>query len=87
MYTFTCLQWTAASLMDNLTIDTYYYLMTFHTDIGKQADTTSNISFVVSGESADSSVRRLSDGKTQISFYVFIVIISLSFETDCDSNT
>ena len=74
MYIVVCFQWTAAPLMDNLPIDTYYYLMTVHTGVGKEAGTTSNISFVMSGESADSGVRRLSDGKIQVSFYNIIIV-------------
>jgi hypothetical protein len=52
--------------MDNLPIDTYHYLITVHTGFGKEAGTTSNVSFVVSGESTDSGVRRLSDDKVQV---------------------
>ncbi|CAF1143554.1 unnamed protein product [Rotaria sordida] len=59
------IKWTAAPLMDNLPIDAYHYLITVHTGVGKEAGTTSNISFVMSGESADSGVRKLSDGKIQ----------------------
>lgn len=60
-------QWTAAPLVDNLPIDTYHYLITVHTGVGKEASTTSNVSFVMSGELADSGVRKLSDGKIQVS--------------------
>ncbi|CAF4229923.1 unnamed protein product, partial [Rotaria sp. Silwood2] len=59
------IKWTASPLMDNLPIDSYHYLITVHTGVGKEAGTTSNISFVMSGESADSGVRKLSDGKIQ----------------------
>lgn len=52
--------------MDNLPIDTYHYLITVHTGVGKEAGTTSNISFVMSGEMSDSGVRKLSDGKNQV---------------------
>ncbi|CAF1487008.1 unnamed protein product [Rotaria magnacalcarata] len=59
------IKWTASPLMDNLPIDTYHYLITVHTGVGKEAGSTSNISFVMSGESSDSGVRKLSDGKIQ----------------------
>lgn len=48
-------------------MDTYYYLITVHTGIGKESGTTSNISFVMSGESSDSGVRKLTDGKIKVS--------------------
>ncbi|UJR29011.1 hypothetical protein I4U23_010229 [Adineta vaga] len=58
-------KWTAAPLIDNLPIDTYHYLITVHTGVGKESGTTSHINFVISGELSDSGVRKLSDGKTQ----------------------
>ena len=45
----------------------YHYLITVHTGVGKESGTTSNVSFVLSGESADSGVRKLTDGKLQVS--------------------
>ena len=66
-FAFAYFQWTAAPLMDNLPIDTYHYLITVHTGVGKEAGTTSNVSLVMSGELADSGVRKLSDGKNQVS--------------------
>ena len=57
-------------LVDNLPIDTYYYLITVHTGVGKEASTTSNISLVISGEDSDSGVRKLTDGKIQVSLYL-----------------
>ncbi|CAF4336013.1 unnamed protein product, partial [Adineta steineri] len=36
-----------------------------HTGVGAQSGTTSNINLVISGESADSGVRKLTDGKIQ----------------------
>jgi polycystin 1L2 len=62
------IKWTAAPLVDNLPIDTYHYLITVHTGVGKESGTTSNVSFVMSGESSDSGVRKLSDGKIQVKF-------------------
>ncbi len=53
-------------MIDNLPIDTYHYLITVHTGVGKESGTTSNISLVMSGESGDSGVRRLADGKIQV---------------------
>jgi hypothetical protein len=49
-------------------------LITVHTGVGKESGTTSNISFVMSGETADSGVRKLSDGKIQVSFLVIFII-------------
>ncbi|CAF4402568.1 unnamed protein product [Rotaria socialis] len=57
------IKWTATPLIDNLPIDTYHYLLTVHTGFGKESGTTSNISFVISGESSDSGMRKLTDGK------------------------
>ena len=62
-------QWTAAPLIDNLPIDTYHYLITVHTGIGKESGTRSNVSFVISGESADSGVRKLADGKIHVALF------------------
>ena len=62
-------------MIDNLPIDTCHYLITVHTGVGKEAGTTSNISFVVSGESSDSGVRRLADGKIQVSIHSSLPII------------
>lgn len=80
---FAYFQWTAAPLMDNLPIDTYHYLITVHTGVGKEAGTTSNVSLVMSGELADSGVRKLSDGKNQVSLCggsVFAVDIQVCLE-------
>jgi hypothetical protein len=78
-YKISFFQWTAAPLVDNLPIDTYHYLITVHTGFGKHSGTTSNISFVISGELSDSGVRKLSNGKIQVSF-------TLLFPTDSLSN-
>ena len=53
-------------MVDNLSIDIFHYLITVHTGIGKEAGTTSTISFVVSGEMGDSGVRKLTDGKIKV---------------------
>ncbi|CAF5139951.1 unnamed protein product, partial [Rotaria sp. Silwood1] len=53
--------WTARPLVDNLPIDTYYYLITVHTGVGKESSTESNINFIISGESSDSGMRKLTD--------------------------
>ncbi len=63
-------QWTATPLVDNLPIDIYHYLITVHTGVGKESGTTSNINFVISGESSDSGVRKLTDGKIKVSFFI-----------------
>ncbi|CAF1019415.1 unnamed protein product [Rotaria sordida] len=60
---FDLIKWTARPLVDNLPIDTYYYLIIVHTGVGKESGTTSNINFIISGESSDSGMRRLTDGK------------------------
>jgi len=39
--------------------------------VGKEAGTTSNVSFVMAGELSDSGVRKLSDGKTQVDIDYF----------------
>mgnify|MGYP002387825443 CR=1 FL=1 len=39
--------------------------------MGKEAGTTSNVSFVMAGELSDSGVRKLSDGKTQVDIDYF----------------
>lgn len=53
-------------MVDNLSIDIFHYLITVHTGIGKDAGTTSNISFVISGELGDTGVRKLNDGKIKV---------------------
>lgn len=53
-------------MVDNLGVDIFHYLITVHTGIGKDAGTTSKISFVISGEMGDSGVRKLTDGKIQV---------------------
>ncbi|CAF0819785.1 unnamed protein product, partial [Didymodactylos carnosus] len=40
-------------------------------DIIKDAGTTSNVSFIISGETADSGVRKLSDGKQKVSGFQY----------------
>ena len=47
-------------------MDSFHYLITVHTGVGKESGTTSNIDFVVSGELADSGVRRLTDGTIKV---------------------
>ena len=64
-------------LVDNLPIDTYHYLITVHTGFGKESATTSNIGFVISGESADSGMRKLTDGKIRVSYIDKIQEINL----------
>jgi len=75
-------QWTAAPLVDNLPIDTYYYLITVHTGIGKESATKSNVHFVISGEIADSGVRKLADGKIQVGqgFDLFSKVSTFGFD-------
>ena len=59
-------KWGATPLVDNLPNDSYYYLISVQTGVGKDTGTTSKIGFVLSGESADSGVRKLSDDKRRV---------------------
>ena len=56
-------KWGATPLEDNLPIDTYYYVISVQTGFGNDTGTNSRVGFVLSGEWADSGVRKLSDGK------------------------
>ena len=66
-------KWGATPLVDNLPNDSYYYLMSVQTGVGKDTGTTSKIGFVLSGESADSGVRKLSDDKRRVINRVYLV--------------
>ena len=70
---FFIVQWTAAPLCDNLPIDTYHYLITVHTGIGKESATTSKVNFFIAGEETDSGVRQLTDGTIRVSVNIFVV--------------
>lgn len=60
------LKWGATPLADNLPTDNYYYLISVQTGVGKDTGTTSKIGFVLSGDLADSGVRKLSDDKRKV---------------------
>lgn len=60
-------RWGATPLVDNLPSDSYYYLISVQTGVGKDTGTTSKVGFVLSGEMADSGVRRLADEKRRVS--------------------
>jgi polycystin 1L2 len=60
------LKWGATPLEDNLPIDKYYYLISVQTGFGRDCGTKSNVGFVLSGEWADSGVRKLSDDKRNV---------------------
>ncbi|ESP04060.1 hypothetical protein LOTGIDRAFT_73820, partial [Lottia gigantea] len=57
------LKWGALPLSDNLPTDNYHYQMTIQTGMRKNAGTESKISFILSGDDADTGVRRLWDEK------------------------
>ncbi|CAF0709342.1 unnamed protein product [Brachionus calyciflorus] len=56
-------KWGATPLADNLPVDNYFYLVSVQTGVGKSTGTTSKVGFVLSGDQADSGVRKLSDDK------------------------
>ena len=60
-------QWGASPLEDNLPTDSYHYQLTVYTGVKKKAGTRSRISFIMSGDNADTGVRRLYDGKRKVS--------------------
>jgi len=57
------IKWGATPLSDNLPTDNYYYLISVQTGFGRDCGTKSKIGFVLSGENADSGVRKLTDDK------------------------
>lgn len=71
-------RWGATPLSDNLPSDMYYYLISVQTGVGKDTGTTSKVGFVLSGENADSGVRKLSDDKRKVDGFRFKKIKSLS---------
>ena len=60
-------KWGAAPLSDNLPTDSYYYVISVQTGVGKDSGTTSKVGFVLAGENADSGVRKLCDDKRKVS--------------------
>ncbi|XP_070186772.1 polycystin-1-like protein 2 [Littorina saxatilis] len=56
-------RWLVGYLKDNLVDDSYFYLLTVHTGMRKEAGTLSNVKFIIMGEEGDTGVRILSDGK------------------------
>ena len=60
------LQWGASPLEDNLPTDDYHYQLSVTTGMKKNGGTASNISFIISGETCDTGVRRLFDGKRKV---------------------
>jgi len=59
-------QWGATPLEDNVPSDTYHYLLAVYTGVRKGAGTKSKPSFILSGDYADTGVRRLFDGKRTV---------------------
>lgn len=60
------LQWGAIPLEDNLPSDKYHYQLAVYTGIRKNAGTDSQVRFILSGDEADTGVRRLYDGKRKV---------------------
>ena len=67
-------QWKVGYLKDNLMMDKYFYLISVYTGLRKNSGTRSNISFVLAGDSGDTGVRQLTDGKRVYSFNLMIPI-------------
>lgn len=63
------IKWGAIPLSDNLPTDSYYYVISVQTGVGKECGTTSKVGFVLAGEYADSGVRKLSDDKRKVSSF------------------
>ncbi|XP_055955042.1 uncharacterized protein LOC126809611 [Patella vulgata] len=57
------LKWGAMPLADNLPTDNYHYQIAVQTGMRKNAGTESKVSFILSGDDADTGVRRLWDEK------------------------
>jgi hypothetical protein len=60
------IKWGAAPLADNLPNDSYYYVISVQTGVGKDSGTNSKVGFVLAGEYADSGVRKLCDNKRKV---------------------
>ena len=60
------MQWGAMPLEDNLPTDNYHYQVAVYTGVRKNAGTDSRIRFIMSGDEADTGVRRLYDGKRKV---------------------
>ena len=61
-----CVQWGAMPLEDNLPTDNYHYQVAVYTGVRKNAGTDSRIRFIMSGDEADTGVRRMFDGKRKV---------------------
>jgi hypothetical protein len=48
----------------------FHYLISVQTGFGRDTSTTSKVGFVLSGEFADSGVRKLSDDKRKVIFFI-----------------
>jgi hypothetical protein len=57
----------------------FHYLISVQTGFGRDTSTTSKVGFVLSGEFADSGVRKLSDDKRKVNFLYFIIKIQNIF--------
>jgi len=67
-------QWGAVPLEDNVPSDGYYYQLAVYTGVRKGAGTKSKPSFILSGDYADTGVRRLFDGKRKVRTLLFDVM-------------
>jgi len=61
-----CMQWGASPLEDNVPTDTYHYQLAVYTGVRKGSGTKSKPSLILSGDFADTGVRRLFDGKRKV---------------------
>jgi len=59
-------QWGATPLEDNVPSDSYYYQLSVYTGVRKGSGTKSKPSLILSGDYADTGVRRLFDGKRKV---------------------
>ena len=71
---FVPLQWAVLPLIDNFAEDRYRYAVFVYTGWETNAETESNISFIITGTESDTGVRKLNDGKRKVSYYQSILI-------------
>lgn len=53
-------------LSDHTTSHVYFYLISVHTGLRRDAGTKSNVQFIVTGDLCDSGIRVLKDRKTKV---------------------
>lgn len=64
------LQWKVTFLSDHRPAHVYFYLISVHTGLRRNAGTKSNVQFIVTGELCDSGIRVLNDEKTKVFAYL-----------------